>query len=143
MNRRVILLVGSLVVLFAAWFFMMRNAPMHDAMGQSSGGSTIVAVKMPDLSGDAALGAHAFKGKCAACHGEDAGGVHGKGPPLIHKTYHPGHHGDFAFARAAREGARQHHWPFGDMPPVAGITDVDIKVIIAYVRAVQQANGIF
>ncbi len=47
-----------------------------------------------------------------------------------------------AFLMAARNGVRSHHWKFGDMPPVEGITDAEVKTIVAYVRALQQANGI-
>ena len=44
---------------------------------------------------------------------------------------------------AARRGVRAHHWGFGDMPPVEGVTDADIAAIIAYVRTLQKANGVF
>ena len=47
-----------------------------------------------------------------------------------------------SIARAAKQGVQQHHWPFGNMPPVEGITDAEIAVITAYIRAVQRANGI-
>ena len=87
-------------------------------------------------------GKAAFDANCAKCHGANAAGQGGVAPPLIHKIYEPSHHGDAAFARAAKQGAQQHHWPFGNMPPVAGISDPEIAVIIAYVRAVQRANGI-
>ena len=73
----------------------------------------------------------------------NASGIEGKGPPLVHKYYHPGHHGDAAFFQAARNGVRSHHWRFGDMPPVKGLTDADIKAIVRYVRELQKENGIF
>jgi hypothetical protein len=38
---------------------------------------------------------------------------------------------------------RAHHWPFGDMPAVEGITDPQIEKILHYVRAIQKTNGIF
>jgi hypothetical protein len=38
---------------------------------------------------------------------------------------------------------KAHHWPFGDMPPVAGVTQADVTLILAYIREVQVANGIF
>jgi len=60
----------------------------------------------------------------------------------VHAIYEPGHHGDLAFKRAAMNGVRAHHWPFGNMPPVQGITRADIGAIVAYVRALQRANGI-
>jgi cytochrome c len=79
---------------------------------------------------------------CASCHGSSGRGTD-KGPTFISRIYHPGHHGDGAFYIAAKRGARAHHWPFGDMKPVPGITDPQIKSIVAYVRAVQKANGLF
>ncbi|WP_343082200.1 cytochrome c [Ostreiculturibacter nitratireducens] len=110
---------------------------------ETVGGAAIVQVTVPELEGSAEIGARAFAEKCAACHGEAAGGIEGKGPPLVHKIYEPGHHGDIAFLLAARNGARAHHWDFGDMPPVEGITEVEVAAIIAYVRTLQKANGIF
>lgn len=102
----------------------------------------MVAVNVPDITGAAILGETAFNAKCAACHGANAAGRLGVAPPLIHKTYEPSHHGDMAFIMAAQNGVKSHHWPFGNMPPVEGLTNGDIKNIIAYVRMVQRANGI-
>ena len=86
--------------------------------------------------------ARAFEAKCSACHGVNAAGRDGSGPPLIHKIYEPSHHGDGAFLVAATNGVRQHHWSFGNMPPVEGITQAEVKSIVTYVREVQRANGI-
>lgn len=47
-----------------------------------------------------------------------------------------------AIAMAVRNGVRAHHWNFGDMPPVRGLTEADVKAVTAYVRAVQRASGI-
>ena len=88
------------------------------------------------------LGKLNFDAYCASCHGKTAAGS-GKGPTFISRIYHPGHHGDQAFYIAAKRGARAHHWKFGDMKPVDGITDDQITAIINYVRAVQKANGLF
>ncbi len=65
-----------------------------------------------------------------------------KGPPLIHVIYEPSHHADMAFVMAMRNGVRAHHWPFGDMAPVEGLSLADMEAIIAFVREVQVANGI-
>ncbi len=65
-----------------------------------------------------------------------------EGPPLIHAIYRPGHHGDTAFHLAVRIGVRQHHWPFGDMPPIPGLESKDVEKIIAYIRKEQQRAGI-
>ena len=86
-------------------------------------------------------GAALFATNCAVCHGVGAIGGD-KGPALVHKTYEPSHHGDAAFYRAVRQGARAHHWPFGDMPPVPGVSDAEVGWIIAYVRELQRAAGI-
>ena len=59
------------------------------------------------------------------------------------RTPLPGHHGDGSFFIAPKQGARAHHWKFGDMKKVEGVTDAQLKNIVAYVRAVQQANGLF
>ena len=79
---------------------------------------------------------------CASCHGKTAGGSD-KGPTFISRIYHPGHHGDQSFVIASKRGARAHHWPFGDMKPVPGVTDQQLSLIVEYVRAVQRANGLF
>lgn len=96
-----------------------------------------------ELSPDAQIGKRGFEANCAVCHGLNAAGQDGVAPPLVHKIYEPGHHADFAFMTAARNGVRSHHWPFGNMPPVEGLTDTDIGYIVRYVRELQKANGIF
>jgi len=100
-----------------------------------------VSVNLPSLEGPAAAGAEVFAGNCAVCHGQNASGGVG-GPPLIHRIYEPGHHGDASFVLAVRQGVRQHHWSFGNMPPVPGISDQQISQIVAYIRTLQRANGI-
>ena len=108
-----------------------------------SSDSAMVQVVVPEtFSDNARIGQVAFEAKCAACHGANAAGQDGVAPPLVHKIYEPSHHGDAAFLLAARNGVRAHHWRFGDMPPVEGVTDGDVKMIIAYVRELQRANGI-
>ena len=99
------------------------------------------AVNVPQLQGVEVKGKQAFDANCASCHGPDASGT-SKGPTLIHKYYEPSHHGDGAFYQAARRGVRQHHWNFGNMPRVKGVSDEQISAIVAYVRKVQRANGI-
>ncbi|EAS50969.1 cytochrome c [Aurantimonas manganoxydans SI85-9A1] len=102
----------------------------------------IVAVNIPPLSFRAERGQDLFAANCAACHGDNAGGTD-QGPPLIHRIYEPNHHSDQAFLIAATQGTRAHHWGFGNMPPVEGVSQRQIADIVAYVREVQQANGIF
>lgn len=102
----------------------------------------IVEVMVPQLSDKATIGEIAFTENCAACHGTNAAGLDGVAPPLIHIIYEPSHHGDQAFYLAAKNGVRGHHWPFGNMPPVDGITDQKIADITYYIRELQRANGI-
>lgn len=100
-----------------------------------------VDVKEPRLSEIAIAGKTFFDATCAACHGLKAAGTD-KGPPLVHDIYNPGHHGDGAFFLAAKLGVRQHHWPYGDMPPQRQVTEDQVAAIIQYVRELQVANGI-
>ncbi len=99
-------------------------------------------VKVPVLSKAGQAGKQSFDDYCSACHGENAAGRDGKGPPLVHKLYEKNHHGDSAFYSAANIGVRAHHWPFGNMPPVANISQDELTAIIGYVRELQRANGI-
>lgn len=97
---------------------------------------------LKNLSRQALAGKPVFDSSCASCHGGTAEGTK-QGPPLVHKTYNPGHHADEAFTRAVRNGVTQHHWRFGDMPKRPEVRDTEIPNIIRYVRELQEANGIF
>ncbi len=105
-------------------------------------GEPMIEVVVPELTGNARLGEKIFEAKCAVCHGRNAAGQKGIAPPLVHQIYRPGHHADAAFLLAPRNGVRAHHWTFGNMPPVPGVTDGDLKMVVAYIRALQRANGI-
>ena len=106
-------------------------------------GAAMVEVALPEaLSENAQIGKVAFEAKCAVCHGTNAAGQDGVAPPLVHKIYEPSHHGDGSFLVAVRNGVRAHHWRFGNMPPVDGLTEGDVKMIVAYVPELQRANGI-
>lgn len=109
--------------------------------GNGAGGAT-VSVTVPSLSLVALAGKTAFDANCAQCHGENGGGGTELGPPLVHEIYNPGHHGDDAFLIAARQGVRQHHWPYGNMPPQPDVTESRVLEIVRYVRELQEANGI-
>ncbi|MFD0917568.1 c-type cytochrome [Pseudahrensia aquimaris] len=97
---------------------------------------------MPELLGAALEGEKAFNANCSSCHGTNASGKDGFAPPLVHKIYEPSHHSDMSFVLAVKQGVRQHHWPYGNMPPIAGVSDQEIADIIIYVRTLQRANGI-
>ncbi len=106
-------------------------------------GAPIVEVRLPEqLSPEATIGQRAFETVCAACHGANAAGQNSVAPPLIHRTYEPSHHADEAFQLAVRNGVRAHHWPFGNMPPVEGLTRAEVQYIARYIREVQRENGI-
>ena len=86
-------------------------------------------------------GSTLFAENCSACHGTDADGTD-SGPPLVHKIYEPGHHPDFAFQNAVKNGVISHHWDFGDMSPVAGLSEDEVARIITHIRELQREGGI-
>jgi mono/diheme cytochrome c family protein len=88
-----------------------------------------------------AQGKRLYGNNCVSCHGQDLKGSD-KGPPLLHPVYEPSHHGDAAFQAAVRYGSRAHHWKFGDMPPVPGLSSDDVAHITSYVRQQQRLVGI-
>ena len=145
-------LIGAVFVIgggVAAWQFVGAE---DTAVGHSmtppdtseiAEGGPIVQVQLPSqLSQQAALGKSIFEAKCSECHGENAAGRNGVAPPLVHKIYEPSHHSDMAFVLAAQNGVRAHHWNFGSMPKIEGLTQGDVKMVAAYVRELQRANGI-
>lgn len=149
MNKTILAAIALSALLVAGYSVMQsgqeRVPDMQTATTRPSSapeGAPMVEVRTVELSGKKALGETAFTAKCASCHGENAAGRNGMGPPLVHKIYEPSHHGDHAFLLAAQNGVRAHHWPFGDMAPIEGLTQSDVANIVAYVRALQRANGI-
>lgn len=93
------------------------------------------------LTADAGRGYGLYHQHCVTCHGKSLDGSD-NGPALIHKIYRSTHHSDMSFFYAIRKGTRQHHWRFGDMPPVPGLSDQDVVDVTAYVRREQQKKGI-
>lgn len=87
------------------------------------------------------MGKKLFEKNCASCHGVDLKGSD-KGPPFLHNVYQSSHHGDQSFQAAVRNGSRAHHWKFGDMRPVPGLSADDVAHITSYVRQHQRAVGI-
>ena len=86
-------------------------------------------------------GERAFDANCTECHGRRALGTE-QGPPLVHIVYEPSHHADGAFVLAVQRGVRAHHWGFGDMAPIPGLSGEEVAEIIAYVRFLQRQAGI-
>ena len=82
-----------------------------------------------------------YNANCVRCHGVRAVGTT-EGPPLVHRVYEPSHHADFAFQRAVTMGVNAHHWRFGNMEPIEGITAEQITLMTGYVRWLQREVGI-
>lgn len=134
--KRGLLIVTSIVALAAVFAWQLVSPTESDNQASSA-----PALSLPALSGAALQGQVLFNANCARCHGVNGSGSD-MGPPLIHKIYEPSHHADFAFHRAVEYGVRAHHWRFGNMPAVPGLSETDVDAIIAFVRAVQRENGI-
>jgi|TARA_B110000259_G_C14034285_1_gene408453 cytochrome c len=133
-----VLFIGLSMVSILIW----KNQN-QSIVNQTVNGSAIVSVSVPnELSVLAQRGEGIFLAKCASCHGINAAGKTEIAPPLVHKIYEPSHHGNESFQRAVAMGVRAHHWPFGNMPKVAGVTRAEVSTIITYVRELQRANGI-
>lgn len=142
MNRKYLLL-GACAVAVVAAYILLRPAPANDvAKSAPPEGNAMVAIQIPPIEGNAAIGQHTFENACAACHGTNAVGVEGAGPPLIHAIYEPSHHAHGSFQRAVAVGVRSHHWRFGDMPPIEGLTRGDVAMVIANIREIHRASGI-
>lgn len=121
----------------AGWALVPRNSAPQPPV------DALVNIALPaSLSTTAQVGKTMFNAKCASCHGENAVGRSGAAPPLVHKIYELSHHGDESFQRAVAMGVRSHHWRFGNMPPVDGLTRGDVAQIVAYIRELQKTNGI-
>lgn len=118
------------------------NTQMHGAAAGAPAADPASIVEPASLSARAAYGKTMFDAACATCHGNKGAGGLDKAPPLIHAIYESGHHPDEAFLRAAMNGVRSHHWGFGDMPPIKGISKKEVEHITTYIREIQRANGI-
>lgn len=136
---------GRHYLVFGVIIFASIGGYLYISAGQPhSAGSRkpLTEVVVPKIVGLAKAGETLFNANCAACHGQNAAGNDGAGPPLVHIIYEPNHHSDQAFYMAAQNGVRQHHWTFGNMQPVKTVSREDIGNIIVYVRTLQSANGI-
>lgn len=132
------------VAVFIGKQFVPGEQDPHSVQATSGEqGAPLAVVKVPALSAAAEVGKVAFEANCASCHGVNAAGQDGVAPPLVHKIYEPNHHGDASFALAAKNGVRAHHWRFGNMAQIKGVSGQDLDNIVVYVRALQRENGIF
>ena len=141
MNKTLPAVAAALML--AAGAYHLSAPPEQTLTDAPIEGDALVAITVPEsLTPEATMGQRAFDATCAACHGENATGRRGFGPPLVHRIYEPSHHSDMAFQLAVQNGVRAHHWKFGDMPPQTGLTRSDVANIVAAVREVQRENGI-
>jgi len=134
MNKTAAISALAIALAIGAYWYLNRDPSAADEAGKRG-------VEVVDISAEARVGALLFTENCAACHGEGGSGTD-SGPPLIHKIYEPSHHGDASFLMAVRNGVRPHHWRFGPMPKIEGLSDDDVAEIVTYIREVQRANGI-
>ena len=117
------------------WILLLISAAMLAACSDPEPGGD----KQPSAqaaNSDPALGKTLFAARCKNCHGSEAMGTK-YGPPLIHKIYKSSHHADFSFYRAVSHGVKSHHWSFGDMPKILGVSPQEVSHIIAYIRQQQ------
>ena len=105
----------------------------------------VLAVRLDSIASTApdeyADGKRSYEMWCAVCHGPAAGGST-TGPPLVHPVYRPAHHADAAFYIGIRNGVVQHHFRFGPMPALPGVSDEEAREVVAYVRWLQRSMGI-
>ncbi|SEO20338.1 Cytochrome c [Pseudorhodobacter antarcticus] len=142
--KRTAFLFATIAVAAGAYAYLQFDTAKTTDLAKASlpDGALVVVALPATLNEQETMGKRGFDAVCAACHGTNAQGRDGVAPPLVHRIYEPGHHGDMAFVLAAKNGVAAHHWPFGNMPAVEGVTDSDVLNIVAYVRALQRENGI-
>ncbi|KAF0223778.1 MAG: Cytochrome c family [Rhodospirillaceae bacterium] len=100
------------------------------------------ALVQPGLNAAASVGQGLFAANCASCHGPSLRGTD-QGPPLLHAWYAAGSgHDDTQVLKVIGNGTSGHMWKFGDMPKPEGVKAGQEQDILAYIRAMQAANGI-
>ncbi|WP_316857964.1 cytochrome c [uncultured Cohaesibacter sp.] len=82
-------------------------------------------------------GLRLYNANCLSCHG-----VNGRstsfGPALTDAIYHKDSLSDQAFIQAVVYGAEQKQWTYGPMEPIKTLSQTEIAMILAYVRAEQE-----
>ena len=96
---------------------------------------------IPHFSTTAYEGREHFAAHCGKCHGAYGEGTD-LGPMLVHSLYAPKSFPDDRIVAAATEGATARHWPFGDMPAIETVSELQLAQITSFLREVQEANGI-
>lgn len=121
------------------WFLPISAAVAFAAAISACSDNTTTAPGADPASSDD-RGAAVYASSCASCHGADLRGTD-TGPSQLSVVYEPNHHTDAGYQAAVRNGAQQHHWNFGDMPPVEGLSDEDIDAVITFIRTEQERLG--
>lgn len=104
--------------------------------------TAVNAENIPKVPFKHAVGMEKYQKNCSRCHGKWIEGTK-SGPPLLHGFYKPSHHNDRSFYRAALKGVFEHHWKFGAMPKIEGITVKDMDKIVPFLRWLQQEKGLY
>lgn len=112
-------------------------AVLVGACGSPDAAAIAIPVQSAEL---VAAGQVIYERACSSCHGSDLRGTD-RGPSHLSAVYRPNHHSDAAFLLAVKVGVAEHHWRFGAMEPVPGLTDEDIAAVTAFVRDTQRTEG--
>lgn len=83
-------------------------------------------------------GAGLYRANCAACHGGDLRG-NDRGPSLLEEFYLEDQLSDAEMADAIRNGVEENRFEFGPMPGNGALRELQVREIVAYVRAQQAA----
>lgn len=78
---------------------------------------------------------------CAACHGAELAG-NSAGPPLRSVIYGPDEYSDADFAMVISDGVRESRWGIGLMPGFGGLSDEQVDLLVAHIRAEQDRLGL-
>jgi len=132
----------KIIIIGLCWVFVSGCSENgSNAQNSHASSSTILVSADAPLPKELTDGETKFNTFCSRCHGPQGKGTD-NGPPLVHKIYEPNHHADMAFQRAAAKGVRAHHWEFGNMPKIEGVTSEEVTQIIGYIRWLQRQAGI-
>lgn len=129
-----------IIGLCCLFFFGCSENGSNAQSSHTSSPAILVSADIP-VPSELTDGETKFNTFCSRCHGVQGKGTD-NGPPLVHKIYEPNHHADMAFQRAAAKGVRAHHWKFGNMPKIEGVTPEEVTQIIGYIRWLQRQAGI-
>lgn len=94
----------------------------------------------PSKTAAGANGVVLYEQHCGGCHGVDLKGTD-RGPSQLSVVYALDHHPDESYRSAIANGVRAHHWSFGDMAPVKGLSADQVDAIIGYIRVQQREHG--